>query len=76
MMSGKVATTVPTFCITKGKKLAVRQFQEAYEDAFLKPDLLMIYKDGPPSEKGTAVAWMTKECGMTEGSRAFATPSI
>ena len=35
----------------------------------------MIYIDGSKSDKGTAVAWTTEECGMTEGAKAVATPS-
>jgi len=35
----------------------------------------MIYTDGSKSDKGTAVAWTTEECGMTEGARAFGTTS-
>jgi len=75
MLSDKVATTVPSFNVLRGKELAARLFYEAYEDAVLVPDLLMIYTDGSKSHKGTAVVWMTEECGMMEGARAFATPS-
>jgi len=75
MLSDKVATTIPSFNISKGKELAAQKLYEAYEDAVLVPDLLMIYTDGSKSDKGTAVAWTTEECGMTEGARAFATPS-
>jgi len=75
MSSDEVATTVPTFCVTKGKELAAKQFHEAYEDTVLVPDLLMIYTDGSKSNEGTAVAWMTEECGMTVGPKGFATPS-
>jgi len=75
MLSDKVATTVPSFNVSKGKELAARLFYEAYEEAVLIPDLLMIYTDGSKSDKGTAVAWTTEECGMTEGAKAFATPS-
>jgi len=35
----------------------------------------MVYVDGLKSNKGTAVAWTTEECVMTEGARAFATHS-
>ena len=35
----------------------------------------MIYTDGLKSSNGIVVAWTTEECGMTEGARAFATPS-
>jgi len=76
MLSEKIVTTVPSFNVSKGKELATRLFYEAYEDAVLVPDLLMIYTDGSKSDKGTAVAWTTEECGMTEGAKAFATPSI
>ena len=75
MSSDKTATTVPSLNVSKGKELAARQFYKAYEDAVLVPDLLMIYTDGSMSDKGIAVAWTTEECGMTEGVRAFATPS-
>ena len=75
MWSDKVATTLPSFNVAKGKELAARLFYEAYEEAVLVSDLLMIYTDGSKSNKGTAVAWTTEECGMTEGARAFATPS-
>jgi len=75
MSSEKTATTVPSFNVSKGKELAVKKFYEAYEDAVLVPDPLMIYTDGSKSDKGTAVAWTTEEYGMTEGARAFATPS-
>lgn len=75
MTSDEIATTMPTFCITKGKDLAEKRFRDVYEDAVLEPDLLMIYTDGSKSSSGTAVAWTTEECGMTEGARAFATPS-
>jgi len=75
MSSDKTATTVPSFNVSKGKELAVKRFYEANEDAVLIPNLLMIYTDGSKSDKGTAVAWTTEECGMTEGARAFATPS-
>jgi len=76
MSSDKVATTLPTFCVAKGKELAVKEFHDAYEDAVLEPDLLMIYTDRSKSDKGTAVAWTIEECGMTEGARAFATPAV
>jgi len=75
MLSDKVATVVPSFNVSKGKELAARLFHEAYEEAVLIPDLLMIYTDGSKSDKGTAVEWTTEECGMTKGARAFATPS-
>jgi len=75
MLSDKVATTVPSFNILRGKELAAKLFYEAYEYAVLVPDLLMIYTDGSKSDKGTAVLWTTEECGMTEGARAFATPA-
>jgi len=75
MLSDKVATTVPSFNVSKGKELAARLFYEAYEEAVLIPDLIMIYTDGSKSDKGTVVAWTTEECGMTKGARAFATPS-
>jgi len=75
MLSDKIATTVPSFNVSKGKGLAARLFYKAYEDTVLIPDLLMIYTDGLKSNKGTAVTWTTEECGMTEGARAFATPS-
>jgi len=75
MLSDKVATTVPSFNVSKDKEMAKRLFYNAYEDAVLIPDLLLIYTDGSKSDKGTAVAWTTEECGMTEGARAFATPS-
>jgi len=75
MLSDKIATTVPSFNVSKGKELAAWLFYEAYEAAVLIPDLLMIYTDGSKSDKGTAVAWTTEECGMTEGAKAFATPS-
>jgi len=74
MLSEEVATTVPSFNVSKGKELAKRLFYEAYEDAVLIPDLLMIYTDGSKCDRGTAVAWTTEECGMTEGAKAFATP--
>jgi len=74
MFSDKVAATVASFNVSKGKELAKRLFYEAYEDAVLIPDLLIIYTDGSKSDKGTAVAWTTEECGMPEGARAFATP--
>jgi len=45
MLSDKIATTVATFCVTKGKELAAKRFHDAYEDAVLKPDLLMVYTD-------------------------------
>jgi len=75
MLSDKVATVVQSFNVSKGKELAARLFYEAYKDAVLVPDLLMIYTDHSKNDKGTAVAWTTEECGMTEGARAFATPS-
>jgi len=75
MSSDKVTTTVPSFNVSKGKELATRLFYEAYEPAVLIPDLLLIYTAGSKSDKGTAVAWTTEECGMTEGAKAFATPS-
>jgi len=75
MLSDEMRTTVPSFNVSKGKELAARLFYEAYEDAVLIPDLLMIYSNGSKNDKGTAVAWTTEECGMTEGARAFATPS-
>jgi len=75
MSSDKTATTVPSFNVSEDKELAARKFYDAYEDAVLVPDLLLIYTDGSKSDKGTAVAWTTEECGMTEGARAFATPS-
>jgi len=75
MSSDKSATTVPSFNVSKGKELAARLFYEAYEEAVLIPDLIVIYTDGSKSDKGTAVAWTTEECGMSEGARAFATPS-
>jgi len=71
----KVATVVLSFNVSKGKELAARLFYEAYEEAVLIPDLLMIYTDGLKSDKGTAVAWTTEECGMTDGAKAFATLS-
>jgi len=74
MSSDKTATTVPSFNVSRGKELAARLFYEAYEEAVLIPDLLLIYTDGSKSDKGTAVAWTTEEGGMTEGARAFATP--
>jgi len=76
MLSDKIATTVPSFNVSNGKELAARKFYAAYEDAVLVPDLLMIYTDGSKSDKGTVVAGTTEECGMTEGARAFATPSM
>jgi len=76
MLSDKIATTVPSFNVSNGKELAARKFYAAYEDAVLVPDLLMIYTDGLKSDKGTVVAGTTEECGMTEGARAFATPSM
>jgi len=75
MLSDKVATTVLSFNVSKGKELAARLFYEAYEEVVLIPDLLMIYTDGSKNDNGTAVGWTTEECGMTEGARAFATPS-
>ena len=75
MTCDETATTSPTVCITKGKDLAAKQFRASYEDAVLEPDLLMVYTDGSKSNKGTAVAWTTEECGMAEGAKAFATPS-
>jgi len=75
MLADKVATTVPSFNVSKGKELAARLFYDTYEDAVLIPDLLLIYTDGSKSDKGTAVAWTTEECGMLEGARAFARPS-
>jgi len=75
MLSDKIATTVPSFNVSKGKELAARLFYEASESAVLIPDLLMIYTDGSKSNKGTAVAWTTEECGRSDGARAFATPS-
>jgi len=72
MLSDKLATTVPSFCVIKGKELAAKRFHDAYEDAVLEPDLLMIYTDGSKSSKGTVLAWTTEECGMTEAVRAFA----
>jgi len=75
MLSDKVATTVPSFNVSKGKELAARLFYDAYENAVLIPDLLLICTDGSKSDKGTAVAWTTEECRMTEGARAFARPS-
>ena len=63
------------FNVSRGKDVATRLFYEAYEDAVLIPDLLLIYTDGLKGDKGTAVAWTTEESGMTEGARAFATPS-
>jgi len=75
MLSDKIATTVPSLNVSKGKELAARLFYEAHENAVLVPDLLMINTDGSKSNKGTAVAWTTEECGMTEGARALATPS-
>jgi len=75
MLSDKVATTVPSFNVSKGKELAARLFYDAYEGAVLIPDLLLICTDGSKSDKGTAVAWTTEECRMTEGARAFARPS-
>jgi len=56
MLSDKVATTVLSFNVARGKELAARFFYEAYEEAVLVPDLLMIYTDGSKSDKGTAVA--------------------
>jgi len=56
MLSDKIATTAPTLCVTKWRNLAARQFHEAYEDAVLEPDLLMIFTDGSKSNRGTAVA--------------------
>jgi len=75
MLSDKVATVVPSFNVSKGKELAARLFHEAYEEAVLIPDLLIIFTDCSKRDKGTAVAWTTEECGMTEGARAFATAS-
>jgi len=75
MSSDKTATTVPSFNVSEDKELAARKFYDAYEDAVLVPDLLLIYTNGSKCDKGTAVAWTTEECGMTEGARAFATPS-
>jgi len=75
ILSDKVATVVLSFNVSKGKELTARRFYEAYEVAVLVPDLLMSYIDGSKSDKGTAVAWTSEECGMTEGARAFATPS-
>jgi len=75
MSSDKVAITVPTFCVMKGKELAAKLFYDAYEDAVLELDLLIIDTDSSKSNKGTAVAWTTEEYGMTEGARAVATPS-
>jgi len=75
MLSDKVATTIPTFSVMNGKVLAKKQFYDAYEEAVLEPDLLIIYTDGSKSNEGTAVAWTTEEYGMTEGARPFATPS-
>jgi len=53
----------------------VKRFHDAYEDAVLEQDLLMIDTDGSKSSRGTAVAWTIEECGMTECVCAFATPS-
>ena len=75
ILSDKAVTVVPSFNVSKGKELAARLFYDAYEEGVLVPDLLMIYTDGLKSDKGTAVAWTTEECGMTEGARALATPS-
>jgi len=75
ILSDKVATVVPSFNVSRGKELAGKPFYEACEEGVLVPDLLMIYTDGSKSDKGTAIAWTTEECGMTEGARAFATPS-
>jgi len=74
MLSDKVATIVPTLCVEKGKELAAKRFYNAYKNAVLEPELL-IFTDRSKSEKGTAVAWTTEECGMTESTRAFTTPS-
>jgi len=74
-LSDKVGTTIPSFNVSKGKELAKSLFYNAYEDPVLVPNLLMIYTDGWQSDKGTAVAWTTEESRMTEGARAFATPS-
>jgi len=75
MWSDKSAATVPSFNVSKGKELAARLFYEAYKVAVLVPDLLMVYTDGSQSDKGTAVPCTTEESGMTEGARAFGTPS-
>jgi len=52
MLSDKVATIVPSFNVSKGKELAARLFYDAYEEAVLIPDLLMIYTDGSKSDSG------------------------
>jgi len=75
MLSDKGATTVPSFNVSRGKELAAKLFYDVYEAAVLVPDLLLSYTDGSKSDKGTAVAWTTEECGMSEGAKAFATPS-
>jgi len=74
MLSDKVATIVPTLCVEKRKELAAKRFHDAYKNGVLEPELLL-FTDGSKSEKGTAVAWTTEECGITESERAFTTPS-
>jgi len=59
ILSDKIATTVLTFCVVKGEELAKKQFYNAYKEAVLELELLMIYTDGSKSSKGTAVAWTT-----------------
>jgi len=75
MWSDKMTTTIPTFTITQREEQGARQFRSEYEEIIQELDTISVFTDGSKTHKGTAVTGAMEECGMTEGGKAFATPT-